>query len=161
MYESRHHVGSIHARYVVHFNILKNASFIFLLPLCPAPRAFIGESGCKGKAYFSTSKFYQVFFQTFFWGSPETCLYSISFKLFFQLALSLESGCKDKAIDSPFPNIFKVIFKVFYKPLDNNTLKKPCPGMIQGIHGVVPVKFRYKLVSKSFQSPFKDARERL
>ena len=137
MYESRHHVGSIHARYVVHFNILKNSSFIFLLPLCPASRAFIVESGCKGKAYFSTSKFLSSFFQTFFRGSPETYLYSMSFKLFLLPALSLESGCKDKAIDYPFPNIFKVIFKVFYKQLDYNALKKPSPGMIRRVHDVV------------------------
>ena len=123
------------------FQYLKElSSLVYLLPLYPAPRAFIVESGCKGKAYFSTSKFYQVFFQTFFRWSPETYLSSISFKLLLSLALSLESGCKDKAIDSPFPNIFDIIFKVFYKRLDYNALKKPCPGMIRRGHGVVPVK---------------------
>ncbi len=47
----------------VHFNILKNSclSSRFPVPSCPRP-----ESGCKGKACFSFSKFFKLFFQTFF-----------------------------------------------------------------------------------------------
>ncbi len=62
------------------------------------------ESGCKGKACFSFSKFFKLFFQTFF-QSPRLT--------FFPRALSLESGCKDKAMIPPFPNFFTIIFHLF------------------------------------------------
>ena len=62
------------------------------------------ESGCKGKACFSFSKLFKLFFQTFF-QSPRLT--------FFPRALSLESGCKDKAMIPPFPNFFTIIFHLF------------------------------------------------
>ena len=62
------------------------------------------ESGCKGKDCFSFSKFFKLFFQTFF-QSPRLT--------FFPRALSLESGCKDKAMIPPFPNFFTIIFHLF------------------------------------------------
>lgn len=64
------------------------------------------ESGCKGKACFSFSKLFKLFFQTFF---PAPRLTS------FPRALSLESGCKDKAMIHPFPNFFTVFFHLFFK----------------------------------------------
>lgn len=94
----------------VHFNILKNSclSSRFPVPSCPRP-----ESGCKGKACFSFSKFFKLFFQTFFREPFQTLLATISFKPFLVLALSLESGCKDKAIKSFLPNFYPVIFYFF------------------------------------------------
>ena len=64
------------------------------------------ESGCKGKACFSFSKLFKLFFQTFF---PAPRLTS------FPRALSLESGCKDKAMIHHFPNFFTVFFHLFFK----------------------------------------------
>ena len=64
------------------------------------------ESGCKGKACFSFSKLFKLFFQTFF---PVPRLTS------FPRALSLESGCKDKAMIHHFPNFFTVFFHLFFK----------------------------------------------
>ena len=64
------------------------------------------ESGCKGKACFSFSKLFKLFFQTFF---PPPRLTSLP------RALSLESGCKDKAMIPPFPNFFTVFFIFFFK----------------------------------------------
>ena len=49
----------------VHLNILKNSSFIFSRSRSSLPAPPL-ESGCKGKACFSISKFFQAFFQTFF-----------------------------------------------------------------------------------------------
>ena len=94
----------------VHFNILKNSclSSRFPVPSCPRP-----ESGCKGKACFSFSKFFKLFFQTFFREPFQTLLTTTSFKPFLVLALSLESGCKDKAIKSFLPNFYPVIFYFF------------------------------------------------
>ena len=64
------------------------------------------ESGCKGKACFSFSKLFKLFFQTFF---PAPRLTS------FPRALSLESGCKDKAMIHHFPNFFTVFFSSFFQ----------------------------------------------
>ena len=73
------------------------------------------ESGCKGKACFSFSKLFKLFFQTFF---PSPRLTS------FPRALSLESGCKDKAMIPPFPNFFTIIFHLFFKPPTNTVTGK-------------------------------------
>ena len=73
------------------------------------------ESGCKGKACFSFSKLFKLFFQTFF---PAPRLTS------FPRALSLESGCKDKAMIPPFPNFFTIIFHLFFKPPTNTLTGK-------------------------------------
>ena len=87
----------------VHLNILKNSSFIFSRSRSSLPSPPL-ESGCKGKACFSFSKLFKLFFQTFF---PSPRLTS------FPRALSLESGCKDKAMIPPFPNFFTIIFHLF------------------------------------------------
>ena len=76
---------------------------------------FVSESGCKGKACFSFSKLFKLFFQTFF---PSPRLTS------FPRALSLESGCKDKAMIPPFPNFFTIIFHLFFKPPTNTVTGK-------------------------------------
>ena len=86
----------------VHLNILKNSFFHLVAPVIPSCPPL--ESGCKGKACFSFSKFFKLFFQTFF-QSPRLT--------FFTRALSLESGCKDKAMIPPFPNFFTIIFHLF------------------------------------------------
>ena len=123
-HESRHLVGSIHARYVVHFNILKNSSSIVSYRPSILPSGLHRESGCKGNAYFSTSKFFQAFFKTFFSAVSKTSRSSISFKLLASPALSLESGCKDKAMIPPFPNFFTIIFHLFFKPPTNTVTGK-------------------------------------
>ena len=69
------------------------------------------ESGCKGKACFSFSKLFKLFFQTFF---PVPRLTS------FPRALSLESGCKDKAMIHHFPNFFTVFFHLFFQDNHQN-----------------------------------------
>ena len=59
--------------------------------------AFFFESGCKGKAYFWTTKTFSKFFsKSFFWSgsSYSSSLFSISTHLRF----SLESGCKSTAL---------------------------------------------------------------
>jgi hypothetical protein len=38
--------------------------------------------------------------------------------------LSLESGCKDKAMIPPFPNFFTVFFHLFFKPPTNTVTGK-------------------------------------
>ena len=86
----------------VHLNILKNSFFHLVAPVIPSCPPL--ESGCKGKACFSFSKLFKLFFQTFF-QSPRLT--------FFPRALSLESGCKDKAMIPPFPNFFTIIFHLF------------------------------------------------
>ena len=73
------------------------------------------ESGCKGKACFSFSKLFKLFFQTFF---PAPRLTS------FPRALSLESGCKDKAMIHPFPNFFTVFFHLFFKKTTKTMIGK-------------------------------------
>ena len=69
------------------------------------------ESGCKGKACFSFSKLFKLFFQTFF---PVPRLTS------FPRALSLESGCKDKAMIHHFTNFFTVFFHLFFQDNHQN-----------------------------------------
>ena len=86
----------------VHLNILKNSFFHLVAPVIPSCPPL--ESGCKGKACFSFSKFFKLFFQTFFQSPRLTS---------FPRALSLESGCKDKAMIPPFPNFFTIIFHLF------------------------------------------------
>ena len=73
------------------------------------------ESGCKGKACFSFSKLFKLFFQTFF---PAPRLTS------FPRALSLESGCKDKAMIHHFPNFFTVFFHLFFKKTTKTMIGK-------------------------------------
>ncbi|WP_418233599.1 hypothetical protein, partial [Butyricimonas virosa] len=48
----------------VHLNILKNSFFHLVAPVIPSCPPL--ESGCKGKACFSFSKLFKLFFQTFF-----------------------------------------------------------------------------------------------
>ena len=97
----------------VHLNILKNSFFHLVAPVIPSCPPL--ESGCKGKACFSFSKLFKLFFQTFF---PSPRLTS------FPRALSLESGCKDKAMIPPFPNFFTIIFHLFFKPPTNTVTGK-------------------------------------
>ena len=113
----------------VHFNILKNSFFHLVAPVIPSCPPL--ESGCEGKACFSFSKLFKLFFQTFF---PSPRLTS------FPRALSLESGCKDKRRNSLFPNFFNNIFKVFYNRLDCNTLKIPWPAILEGMYTGCPGK---------------------
>ena len=93
----------------VHFNILKNSFFHLVAPVIPSCPPL--ESGCKGKACFSFSKFFQAFFL-----APRLTS--------FPRALSLESGCKDKAMIPPFPNFFTIIFHLFFKPPTNTVTGK-------------------------------------
>ena len=67
------------------FQYLKELFFSIFISPSPDPPSLRSESGCKGKAYFSLSKFFQAFFQTFFLAPRLTS---------FPRALSLESGCK-------------------------------------------------------------------
>ena len=97
----------------VHFNILKNSFFHLVAPVIPSCHRL--ESGCKGKACFSFSKLFKLFFQTFFLAPRLTS---------FPLALSLESGCKDKVMIPPFPNFFTIIFHLFFKPPTNTVTGK-------------------------------------
>ena len=86
------------------FQYLKELFFSIFISPSPDPPSLRSESGCKGKACFSFSKLFKLFFQTFF---PAPRLTS------FPRALSLESGCKDKAMIPPFPNFFTIIFHLF------------------------------------------------
>ena len=86
----------------VHLNILKNSSFIFSRSRSSLPAPPL-ESGCKGKACFSISKFFQAFFQTFF-PAPRFNL--------FPLAPSLsKAGAK---IRQSFP-FFQIFSRLFFK----------------------------------------------
>ena len=86
------------------------------------------ESGCKGKTCFSFSKLFKLFFQTFF---PVPRLTS------FPRALSLESGCKDKAMIPPFPNFFTVFFHLFPINARNHMNSKTLHGKVF-FHGTCP-----------------------
>ena len=70
------------------------------------------ESGCKGKACFSFSKLFKLFFQTFF---PVPRLTS------FPRALSLESGCKSSVIKHNLQT-FPVLFFKFFSRGGSRTL---------------------------------------
>ena len=97
------------------FQYLKELFFSIFISPSPDPLSLRSESGCKGKACFSFSKLFKLFFQTFF---PSPRLTS------FPRALSLESGCKDKAMIPPFPNFFTIIFHLFFKPPTNTVTGK-------------------------------------
>ena len=97
------------------FQYLKELFFSIFISPSPDPPSLRSESGCKGKACFSFSKLFKLFFQTFF---PSPRLTS------FPRALSLESGCKDKAMIPPFPNFFTIIFHLFFKPPTNTVTGK-------------------------------------
>ena len=97
------------------FQYLKELFFSIFISPSPDPPGLRSESGCKGKACFSFSKLFKLFFQTFF---PAPRLTS------FPRALSLESGCKDKAMIPPFPNFFTIIFHLFFKPPTNTVTGK-------------------------------------
>ena len=103
--ESRLAPIPIHARYVCSSQYLKELFISCFLSLSIFPPVSPLESGCKGKACFSFSKLFKLFFQTFFPVPPLTS---------FPRALSLESGCKDKAFLSFPPNLFRSFFKLFF-----------------------------------------------
>jgi len=52
------------------FQYLKELFFSIFISPSPDPPSLRSESGCKGKACFSLSKFFQAFFQTFFSRPP-------------------------------------------------------------------------------------------
>ena len=58
---------------------------------------FLFESGCKGKAYFWTTKTFWSFFQIFFWSGRIKFLFPL-FSISTHLRFSLESGCKITAL---------------------------------------------------------------
>ena len=97
------------------FQYLKELFFSIFISPSPDPPSLRSESGCKGKACFSFSKLFKLFFQTFFLAPRLTS---------FPRALSLESGCKDKAMIPPFPNFFTIIFHLFFKPPTNTVTGK-------------------------------------
>ena len=97
------------------FQYLKELFFSIFISPSPDPLSLRSESGCKGKACFSFSKLFKLFFQTFF---PPPRLTSLP------RALSLESGCKDKAMIPPFPNFFTVFFHLFFNPPANTVTGK-------------------------------------
>ena len=122
-HESRHLVGSIHARYVVHFNILKNSSSIV------SYRPFFeAKAGAKIKPF---SLHFQIFFKVFF-NFFSKCS-NLPFFSTFLSALSLESGCKDKRTCLHYPNFFTIIFQLFHKQLEGSTLKRIYPRNPRGI----------------------------
>ena len=66
---------------------------------------------------FFTLQAFLAFFSNFFSSPPV--------QPFFPRALSLESGCKDKANVPPFPNILTIIFHLFFKGWHKNLAVKP------------------------------------
>ena len=139
------------------FQYLKELFFSIFISPSPDPPSLRSESGCKGKACFSFSKLFKLFFQTFF---PAPRLTS------FPRALSLESGCKDKAMIPPFPNFFTVFFHLFFKPPANTVTGKTLGRKIftgkdhreKGGKGGTTGK-RDRALAR--QAPFMDTRERL
>ncbi|WP_208843912.1 hypothetical protein, partial [Butyricimonas faecihominis] len=73
------------------------------------------KAAAKVRLVFHSPNFFQAFFQTFFLAPRLTS---------FPRALSLESGCKDKAMIPPFPNFFTIIFHLFFKPPTNTVTGK-------------------------------------
>ena len=106
----------------VHFNILKN-SLVYSIALS-SPRVLVLKAGAKVRLVFHSPNFSSFFFKLFFREPFQTLLSTISFKPFLVLALSLESGCKDKAIKYSHPNFSNVIFEVFYKILPDKELQR-------------------------------------
>ena len=64
----------------------------------------LSKAAAKVRIVFHSPNFSSFFFKLFF-QSPRLT--------FFPRALSLESGCKDKAMIPPFPNFFTIIFHLF------------------------------------------------
>ena len=105
---------------------------VLLVELCKSLKELLSLSfldcGCKGKDFFLTSKFFGEKFSSFFSqadlravgnyrlaqpsSSPTQGYLHVS--IISEAPFSLESGCKDKAIISLFPNILAIIFQVFY-----------------------------------------------
>ena len=79
------------------------------------PRALLLKAAAKVRLVFHSPNFSSFFFKLFF---PSPRLTS------FPRALSLESGCKDKAMIPPFPNFFTVFFHLFFKPPANTVTGK-------------------------------------
>ena len=132
------------------FQYLKELFFSIFISPSPDPPSLRSESGCKGKACFSFSKLFKLFFQTFFLAPRLTS---------FPRALSLESGCKDKAMIPPFPNFFTIIFHLFFKPPTNTVTGKTLGRKnFTGKTGKTTGK-RDRALAR--QAPFMDTRERL
>lgn len=103
---------------LVHLNILKNSSSIVALFL---------KAGAKVRLFFHPPNFFKFFLIFFFsLSSPPASPPS--------LALSLESGCKDKANLSPFPNFFTVIFHLFSTDDHNHVNRKMLEGKLFPSH---------------------------
>ena len=103
-HESRHLVGSIHARYVVHFNILKNSSSIV------SYRPFFeAKAGAKIKPF---SLHFQIFFKVFFnffFRSVPTSLFSAPFCL----PSLLKAGAKIRQLNPSFQTFIPLFFIFF------------------------------------------------
>ena len=95
----------------VHLNILKNSlSLVFSRSRSSLPSP-LSKAAAKVRLVFHSPNFSSFFFQTFF---PAPRLTS------FPRALSLESGCKDKAMIHHFPNFFTVFFHLFFQDNHQN-----------------------------------------
>ena len=89
----------------VHLNILKNSlSLVFSRSRSSLPSP-LSKAAAKVRLVFHSPNFSSFFFKLFF---PAPRLTS------FPRALSLESGCKDKAFLSFPPNLFRSFFKLFF-----------------------------------------------
>ena len=95
----------------VHLNILKNSlSLVFSRSRSSLPSP-LSKAAAKVRLVFHSPNFSSFFFKLFF---PAPRLTS------FPRALSLESGCKDKAMIHHFPNFFTVFFHLFFKKKHQN-----------------------------------------
>ena len=99
----------------VHLNILKNSlSLVFSRSRSSLPSP-LSKAAAKVRLVFHSPNFSSFFFKLFF---PAPRLTS------FPRALSLESGCKDKAMIHPFPNFFTVFFHLFFKKTTKTMIGK-------------------------------------
>ena len=99
----------------VHLNILKNSlSLVFSRSRSSLPSP-LSKAAAKVRLVFHSPNFSSFFFKLFF---PAPRLTS------FPRALSLESGCKDKAMIHHFPNFFTVFFHLFFKKTTKTMIGK-------------------------------------
>ena len=97
------------------FQYLKELFFSIFISPSPDPQTFVLKAAAKVRLVFHSPNFFKLFFKLFFLAPRLTS---------FPRALSLESGCKDKAMIPPFPNFFTVFFHLFFKPPTNTVTGK-------------------------------------
>lgn len=94
----------------------------FSTSLPSPPRIPRSKAAAKVRILFHPPNFFKFFFKLFF---PDPLVLPPSPR-----ALSLESGCKDKANLSPFPNFLPVIFPFFSPATRNDMQDSSLPGDI-------------------------------